>query len=55
MDGTYVKVAGRWVYLYRTIDQSSMSSSHRNGSLGHSPVFTRALEHSPCPDEVSTD
>jgi transposase, IS6 family len=34
VDETYAKVAGRWVYLYRAIDQfgqSSMSSSRRNG------------------------
>jgi transposase-like protein len=34
VDETYVKVARRWVYLYRAIDQfarSSTSSSRRNG------------------------
>jgi IS6 family transposase len=34
VDETYVKVAGRWVYLYRAIDQYGQvmtSSSHRNG------------------------
>jgi hypothetical protein len=34
VDETYVKVAGRWIYLYRAIDQlarSSMSSWQRNG------------------------
>jgi hypothetical protein len=42
-DETYVKVAGRWVYLYRAIDQ--FRSGHRRaalretGSGGHPPVL----------------
>jgi IS6 family transposase len=43
VDETYVKVAGRWVYLYRAIDQCG--PGHRRprlrepGSRSHSPVL----------------
>ena len=59
MDETYVKVSGRWVYLYRAIDQyrqvidvlvsekPDLAATHR--------FFSRALEHGPRPCEVSTD
>jgi transposase-like protein len=59
VDETYVKVAGRWVYLYRA--DRSVRPGHRHprvgqtGSRGDSGFFTRALEHCPCPAEVSTD
>lgn len=40
---TYVKVAGRWVYLYRAIDQYGhvigMLVSPKRGSGGHLPVL----------------
>jgi transposase-like protein len=59
VDETYVKVAGKWVYLYRAIDQFGqvidvLVSEKRN--LGATRrFFTRALEHGPCPSEVSID
>ncbi len=59
VDEMYVKVAGRWVYLYRAIDQfgqvidvlvaekPDLAATHR--------FFTQALEHGPRPTEASTD
>ncbi len=52
MDETYVKVAGRWVYLYRTIDQYGqvigvLASPKRNLTDGRPRVFMPALVHGP--------
>ena len=59
VDETYVKVAGRWVYLYRAIDQSGqvidVFVSERRDLAATRRFFTQALEHSPRPTEVSTD
>jgi transposase-like protein len=56
---TYVKVAGRWVYLYRTIDQVGqvidVLVSEKRDLAATRRFFTRALEHGPGPTEVSTD
>ena len=59
VDETYVKVAGRWVYLYRAIDQYGqvidvMVSEKRNLAATRR-FFVHALAHSLCPIEVSTD
>jgi transposase, IS6 family len=58
-DETYVKVAGRWVYLYRAIDQFGqvidVLVSEKRDLAATRRFFTRALEHSPRPSEVSTD
>jgi transposase, IS6 family len=59
VDETYVKVAGRWVYLYRVIDQFGqvidvVVSEKRDLAATHR-FFTRALEQGPCPTEVTTD
>ena len=59
VDETYVKVAGRWVYLYRAIDQyrqviDVLVSEKRDRAATHR-FFSRALEHGPRPCEVSTD
>src|ERR1700733_7428331 len=59
VDETYVKVAGRWVYLYRAIDQFGqvidvLVSPKRDIAATHR-FFTRALEHGPRPSEVTTD
>ena len=59
VDETYVKVAGRWVYLYRAIDQYGqvidvLVSEHRN-LVATRQFFTRALQHGARPTEVSTD
>jgi transposase-like protein len=59
VDETYVKVAGRWVYLYRAIDQYGqvidvLVSEKRDLAATHR-FFTRALERGSRPCEVSTD
>jgi transposase, IS6 family len=59
VDETYIKIADRWVYLYRAIDQFGqvihvLMSPKRDLAATHR-FFTRALEHDPRPAEVSTD
>ena len=49
VDETYVKVAGRWTYLYRAIDQHGqiidvLVSERRDGPAARA-FFTRALTH----------
>jgi transposase-like protein len=59
VDETYVKVAGRWVYLYRSIDQHGqvidVLVSEKRDLAATRRFFTRALSHSPRPSEVVTD
>ncbi|HKR49178.1 MAG TPA: IS6 family transposase, partial [Pseudonocardiaceae bacterium] len=59
VDETYVKVARRWVYLYRGIDQFGqvidVLVSEKRDLTATRRFFTRALEHDPRPTEVSTD
>jgi transposase, IS6 family len=59
VDETYVKVAGRWLYLYRAIDQFGqvidVLVSEKRDLVATRRFFTRALEHGPRPSEVSTD
>ena len=58
-DETYVKIAGRWVYLYRAIDQFGqvidvlVSTKRDLAATGR--LFTRAFEPGPPPSEVTTD
>jgi len=59
VDETYVKVAGRWSYLYRAIDQHGqvidvLVSQRRDGAAARA-FFTRALTHGRSPVEVTTD
>jgi transposase, IS6 family len=59
VDETYVKVAGRWVYLYRAIDQYGqvidvLLSEKRDLAATHR-FFIRTLEHGTHPSEVTTD
>jgi transposase-like protein len=54
-----VKVAGRWIYLYRAVDQFGQvidffASEKRDRAATHR-FFTHALEHGPSPTEVTTD
>jgi transposase, IS6 family len=59
VDETYVKVAGRWVYLYRAIDQYGhvidVLVSQKRDLAATGQFFTHALQHGPCPTEVNTD
>ena len=59
VDETYVKIAGRWVYLYRAIDQFGqvidVLVSEKRDMAATRQFFTRALEHGPSPTEVTTD
>jgi len=59
LDETYVKVAGRWRYLYRAVDQHGqvidvLVSTRRDAAAARS-FFTRALRLGPRPVEVTTD
>ena len=59
VDETSVKVVGRWVYLYRAIDQHrqvlDVLVSERRDLAATRRFFTRALQHGPQPTEVNTD
>ena len=59
VDETYVKVAGRWRYLYRAVDQYGqlidvLLSGQRDTAAARR-FFTRALAHGPEPVEVTAD
>jgi IS6 family transposase len=58
-DESYLKVAGRWRYLYRAVDQFGQGidvllTEERNAAAARR-FFTRALQHAPAPAEVTTD
>ncbi|PZS18340.1 MAG: IS6 family transposase, partial [Pseudonocardiales bacterium] len=59
VDGTYVKVAGRWSYLYRAIDQHGqvidVLVSQRRDAHAARAFSTRALTRGPSPVEITTD
>jgi IS6 family transposase len=56
---TYVKISGRWIYLYRAIDQFGqvidVLAAEKRDLEATRRFFTRALEHGPAPTEVNTD
>jgi IS6 family transposase len=59
VDETYVKVAGRWAYLYRAVDQDGqvvdvLLSAQRDLATARR-FFTRALRADAVPVEVTTD
>ena len=58
-DETYVKVAGRWTYLYRAVDQHGqvidVLLSARRDLAAARRFFTRALRAGTVPAEVTTD
>jgi transposase, IS6 family len=59
VDETYLKVAGRWVYLYRAIDQHGqvidVLASPRRDLAATRRFFARALDAARRPTEVTTD
>jgi len=59
VDETYVKVSGRWIYLYRAIDQYGqvidVLASPRRDLAATRRFFTQALGPTPRPSEVTTD
>ncbi len=59
VDEAYVKVAGRWVYLYRAIDQFGqvidVLVSEKRDLAASRRLFTQALDQAPRPVEVTTD
>jgi transposase-like protein len=59
LDETYVKVAGRWIYLYRAVDQFGqvidVLASKKHDLAATRRFFTQALGHPPRPGEVTTD
>jgi IS6 family transposase len=59
VDETYVKVAGRWTYLYRAVDQHGqvidvLLSIRRNAAAARL-FFARAIATCTAPAEVTTD
>jgi IS6 family transposase len=59
VDETYLKVAGRWMYLYRALDQHGQVidvrlSTRRDGETARA-FFAHALNSAIAPVEVSTD
>jgi IS6 family transposase len=59
VDETYVEIAGRWVYLYRALDQHGqvidVLVSQKRDLAATRQFFAQALEHGPRPTEVTTD
>jgi transposase, IS6 family len=59
VDETYVKVSGRWVYLYRAIDQFGqvidVMVSQKRDLAATRRFFTRAFAQESSPIEVTTD
>ena len=59
VDETYVKVAGRWVYLYRATDPYGpvidVLVSQKRDLAATRRFFTGVVEHGPYPTEVTTD
>jgi transposase, IS6 family len=59
VDETYVKVAGRWTYLYRAVDQYGqvidVLLSERRDTAPARRFFTQALRTGSAPVEVTTD
>src|SRR5262245_31964036 len=59
LDETYVKVVGRWTYLYRAVDQYGqvidvLVSTRRDAAAARG-FFALALRVGPAPVEVTTD
>ncbi len=59
VDESYLKVAGRWRYLYRAIDQLGqvidVLLTQQRDTMAARQFFTRALQAASAPAEVTTD
>ncbi|OHV33399.1 MULTISPECIES: IS6 family transposase [Pseudofrankia] len=59
VDETYIKIAGRWRYLYRAVDQHGQVidalASERRDQVAARRFFHQALAHGRRPVEVTTD
>src|SRR5262249_24942575 len=57
LDETYVKVDGRWIYLYRAVDQHGhvidVLVSRRRDAVAARAFFARALPLGPAPVELT--
>ena len=58
MDETYIKVKGKWVYLYRAVDKCGdtvdfMVSENRDAAAAKS-FFRKAFRHNRVPHRVNT-
>jgi transposase-like protein len=59
VDETYVKVSGRWRYVYRAVDQFGqvvdVLLAEQRDTAAARRFFSRALRYGPAPVEVTTD
>ena len=59
MDETYIKVRGRWVYLYRAVDQAGRTVDFflsRNRDVTAAKTFLRnAMKHQRTPTKITLD
>lgn len=59
MDETYVRVKGKWVYLYRAVDKFGMTLdfmlSRRRNKAAATKFFSRALETNSMPRKIVID
>src|SRR6266516_4257488 len=59
VDETYIKVGGRWSYLYRAVDQFGqvidVLATDKRDAAAARRFFTRALQHASRPVEITTD
>jgi transposase-like protein len=59
VDETYIKVRGRWTYLYRAVDKQGLTvdfllSEHRDIAAAKR-LFTRAIEQHGAPARITLD
>jgi transposase-like protein len=59
VDETYIKIRGRWAYLYRAVDKQGLTvdfllSEHRDMSAARQ-FFTRAIELHGSPERITLD
>jgi len=59
VDETYIRVKGRWTYLYRAVDKQGRTvdfllSEHRDIAAAKR-FFTKALQHNEVPEKITLD